>query len=76
VSLGSTAANASVIAKDYAGGIVALNPGANVLTAADGDLTVTFVAATGAGAAGVADVSIEVEWQVSPFPSSNTETRR
>lgn len=61
VALGTTAAGSSVIGRDSASGITALsNP--MVLTASDGDLTVTFKAATGAGAAGVADVTIEVEW--------------
>lgn len=61
VALGTTAAGSSVIGRDSAGGITALGY-PHVLTAADGDLTVTFKAATGAGAAGVADVQIEVEW--------------
>lgn len=61
VALGTTAAGSSVIGRDSAGGITALGS-PHVLAAADGDLTVTFKAATGAGAAGVADVQIEVEW--------------
>jgi hypothetical protein len=44
-------------------GIIGLASGAHVRGATDADLYVTLVAATGAGAAGVADVKIEVEWQ-------------
>ena len=62
VSLGATPAGYSVIGRDSVGGITAITPGAFVMTAVDGDLTVTFKAALGAGAAGVADCVIEVEW--------------
>lgn len=62
VALGTTAAGSSVMARDYAGGIKALADGAYVLTDSDGDLVVTLKAATGAGAAGVADIGIVVEW--------------
>lgn len=58
---GTTAAGSAMIAKDVAGGIVGLAV-PNVVTANDGDLTVTFKAPTGAGLAGVGDVHIEVEW--------------
>jgi len=58
---GTTAAGAAMIARDQAGGITAMSVPA-VLTATDGDLTVTFKAPTGAGLAGVGDVHIEVEW--------------
>ena len=58
---GTTAAGAAMIARDVAGGIVGLAV-PNIVTATDGDLTVTFKAPTGAGLAGVGDVHIEVEW--------------
>lgn len=44
-------------------GIIGLATGAHVRAATDADIYVTLVAATGGGAAGVADVKIEVEWQ-------------
>lgn len=69
LDLGTTAGGTSVIAKSYAAantnGLVGLAPGAHVRTANDGDVHVTLVAATGGGAAGVADVTIEIEWDVS-----------
>lgn len=58
---GALAADSALIGRDQASGIAALAI-PHVLTSSDGDLTVTFKAATGAGAAGVADVHIEVEW--------------
>jgi len=61
VPLGTTAAGAAVIGRDVAGGILALAVPA-VVTASDGDLTLTFKAATGAGAAGVADIHVEIDW--------------
>lgn len=58
---GVTAAGSALMARDQAGGITAMSVPA-VLTATDGDLTVTFKAPTGGGLAGVGDVHIEVEW--------------
>lgn len=58
---GATAAGSAMIAKDAAGGILAMSNG-TLVTATNGDLTVTFKAPTGADLAGVGDVHIEVEW--------------
>ncbi len=58
---GTLAAGSAMVAKNAAGGIKAIDT-PHVLTATDGDLTVTFKAPTGAGLAGVGDVHIEVEW--------------
>lgn len=57
LACGTTAAGTSIIAKNDAGGLKTTVP-----TASDGDITVTFKAATGAGAAGAGDVFITVEW--------------
>lgn len=61
VQPGALAAGAAYIGKNAATGINAVDI-PHVLTATDGDLTVTFKAATGSGAAGVADIHIAVEW--------------
>lgn len=61
VQPGALAAGAAYVGKNAATGIKAVDI-PHVLTATDGDLTVTFKAATGGGAAGVADIHIEVEW--------------
>lgn len=61
VQAGALAAGAAYVGKDAASGILALGT-PHILTATNGDLTVTFKAATGGGAAGVADIHLEVEW--------------
>jgi hypothetical protein len=60
----STASNGTVTTTTAdSTGIIGLATGAHVRANTDADLYVTLTAATGAGAAGVADVKIEVEWQ-------------